>query len=70
VAGDRHTLLVYTLRNLIQSRRTSPYWKLNGQQGHLLLRSVAEAVTTAVECRRLCICLSLPARSIGDSTSN
>ncbi|MFI0960636.1 caspase family protein [Streptomyces sp. NPDC021080] len=45
--ADRHALLAYTLRNLIQSRQSSPYRTLDGQQGHRLLQSVAEAVADA-----------------------
>ncbi|MER5387270.1 caspase family protein [Streptomyces sp. NPDC002688] len=45
--ADRHALLAYALRNLIQSRQTSPYRTLKGRQGQQLLRSVAEAVSAA-----------------------
>ncbi|MFF2363771.1 caspase family protein [Streptomyces sp. NPDC058122] len=45
--ADQQALLAYTLRNLIQSRRTSPYRTLDGHRGHLLLRRVASAVADA-----------------------
>ncbi|MCX4993458.1 WD40 repeat domain-containing protein [Streptomyces sp. NBC_00568] len=45
--ADHQALLAYTLRNLIQSRRTSSYRMLDGHRGHLLLRRVAEAVAAA-----------------------
>ncbi|MET9901697.1 caspase family protein [Streptomyces sp. NPDC006446] len=45
--ADREALLAHTMRNLIQSRRSSPYRRLNGREGKRLLRSVAEAVADA-----------------------
>ncbi|MEU6277073.1 caspase family protein [Streptomyces populi] len=45
--ADSQALLAYTMRNLIQSRRASPYRTLSGGEEEELLRDVAQAVAAA-----------------------